>query len=115
MPSTGESAPRRRLGAVVFADIANYTGLMGADEVGTWKAVKSRFEDFDQLAQKHHGEVLEVRGDGLFILFDSAVHAVSFAMELQTAMRTWNSEVLENRRSTLEKFSWTVSASVVIV
>jgi adenylate cyclase len=98
MPNDKDKAPRRRLGAVVFADIANYTGMMGADEIGTWIAVKSRFEDFNQLAKKHHGEVLEVRGDGLFVLFDSAVHAVSFAMELQTSMRAWNGDGPENKQ-----------------
>jgi adenylate cyclase len=98
MPNNRDNALRRRLGAVVFADISNYTGMMGADEVGTWVAVKSRFEDFNQLAQKHDGEVLEVRGDGLFSLFDSAIHAVSFAMELQARMRAWNASSPENQK-----------------
>ncbi len=98
MTSAGEQTPRRRLGAVLFADIANYTGMMGADEIGTWNAVKSRFEDFSELAKLNHGEVLEVRGDGLFILFDSAIHAVSFGMELQKRMKTWNADIAEDRQ-----------------
>jgi adenylate cyclase len=98
MPNAGDHTPRRRLGAVLFADIANYTGMMGADEIGTWNIVKSRFEDFNELAKLHHGEVLEVRGDGLFILFDSAIHAVSFGMELQKRMKIWNADIAEDRQ-----------------
>jgi adenylate cyclase len=98
MPNAGDQTPRRRLGAVLFADIANYTGMMSADEVGTWTAIRSRFQDFDTLAKQHHGDVLEVRGDGLFILFDSAIHAVSFGMELQKQMKIWNADIPEDRQ-----------------
>ena len=49
----------------MFADVANYTGLMGQDEIGTWSTAKSRFRDFNELAKLHYGDVLEVRGDGL--------------------------------------------------
>ncbi len=98
MPDVEDNTPRRRLGAVLFADIANYTGMMSADEIGTWNAVKSRFEDFNKLAKLHHGEVLEVRGDGLFILFDSAIHAVSFGMELQNRTKIWNADIAEDRQ-----------------
>jgi adenylate cyclase len=98
MPNAGDQTPRRRLGAVLFADIANYTGMMSADEVGTWTAIRSRFQDFDVLAKQHHGDVLEVRGDGLFILFDSAIYAVTFGMELQKQMKIWNADVPEDRQ-----------------
>jgi adenylate cyclase len=85
---------KRRLGAVVFADIVNYTGMMGADEVGTWAAVSSRFDELRQLAAAYRGDVLEVRGDGLFLLFDSAVDAVGFAMNLQERAGSWNSSAV---------------------
>jgi adenylate cyclase len=90
--------PKRRLGAVVFADIVNYTGMMGADEVGTWAAVSSRFDELRQLALTHRGDLLEVRGDGLFLLFDSAVEAVGFAMNLQEKAADWNTATLPGQQ-----------------
>jgi TolB-like protein/class 3 adenylate cyclase len=92
------SNPKRRLGAVLFADVANYTGLMGQDEIGTWSAAKSRFRDFNELAKLHYGDVLEVRGDGLFVLFDSAIHAVDFGMELQKKMKILNDNMPGDRQ-----------------
>ena len=89
---------KRRLGAILFADIANYTRLMGEDEVGTWLAVKPRILEFNELARKHHGEVLQVRGDGLFLIFDSAFNAVGFAMEVQKRMKTLNEGLPEDRQ-----------------
>ena len=93
-----DNNPKRRLGAVLFADVANYTGLMGEDEIGTWNAIKTRFTDFNELAKQHYGDVLEVRGDGLFVLFDSAVHAVGFGMELQKRMKILNEDTPEDRQ-----------------
>jgi adenylate cyclase len=74
-----QTAPKRRLGAILFADIADYARLMGQDEIGTWQAVKERIETFNERAESYGGRVLQIRGDGLFLLFDSAVDAVSFA------------------------------------
>jgi len=77
---------RRRLGAVLFADIANYSRLMGEDEIGTVLTVKTRFEILHEASARHHGDILQVRGDGAFLLFDSAVDAVTFALEIQKRM-----------------------------
>ncbi len=93
-----DSRPRHRLAAVLFADIANYTGLMGEDEIGTWSAAKSRFQDFRELAALHRGEVIELRGDGLFLLFDSAIHAVDFGMALQKRMKVLNEAISADRQ-----------------
>ncbi len=81
---------RRRLGAVLFADVANYSRLMGEDEVGTTLAVKRRLMTLHDVCARHHGDVLQVRGDGAFLLFDSAVNAVSFALEAQRLMEKEN-------------------------
>lgn len=97
MTKKGHSTPHRRLEAVLFADVADYTRLMGEDEVGTWRAVKNRIEIFQQLAGEYQGEVLQVRGDGLFLMFHSAVDAVSYAMEVQKRMQTLNEGLPEDR------------------
>ena len=88
---------RRRLGAVLFADVANYSRLMGEDEIGTVLAVKARLQVFYEISAVHHGDVLQVRGDGAFLLFDSAVDAVSFALEIQKAMARENAGVEPER------------------
>jgi adenylate cyclase len=98
MSNIHESNIRRRLSAILFADIANYTRLMGDDEVGTWRAAKPVIRNLNELAEQHHGKVLQVRGDGLFLLFDSAVDAVRFGVELQRQMRALNNGLEENRQ-----------------
>jgi class 3 adenylate cyclase len=83
MSNIDEPGIKRRISAILFADIANYTRLMGEDEVGTWRAAKPVIRNMNEMARQHQGRVLQVRGDGLFLLFDSAVDAVRFGMALQ--------------------------------
>jgi TolB-like protein/Flp pilus assembly protein TadD len=71
---------------------------MGDDEVGTWRAAKPVIRNLNELAKQHHGKVLQVRGDGLFLLFDSAVDAVLFGVELQRQMRALNNGLEEERQ-----------------
>ncbi len=95
MLTTLATGPKRRLGAILFADIANYARLMGEDEMGTWAAVRARITEFNALCTEHDGQVLEIRGDGLFLLFDSAYNAVSFAMTMQQRMKDMNRDLPE--------------------
>jgi adenylate cyclase len=74
---------KRRLAAIVFADVVSYSRMMGDDEVGTTLAVRSRLSEFSSLAKEHSGEVISTAGDGVFLLFDSAVDAVTFAVIAQ--------------------------------
>jgi adenylate cyclase len=90
--------PKRRLGAILFADIADYSRLMGEDEIGTWQAVRERIETFNEHAESYGGKVLQIRGDGLFLLFDSAVDAVSFAVDAQKRIRTLNQDLAQDRQ-----------------
>lgn len=98
MSNMDDEGIRRRLSAILFADIANYTRLMGDDEVGTWRAAKPVIRNLNELASQYRGRVLQVRGDGLFLLFDSAVDAVRFGMELQRQMRVLNASLSEERQ-----------------
>ncbi len=98
MANRDQVSPRRRLGAILFADIADYSRLMGEDELGTWKAVRERIATFNERAGSYGGKVLQIRGDGLFLLFDSAVDAVGFAIDAQKRMKALNQALAAERQ-----------------
>ena len=67
----------RRLAAILAADVAGYSRLMGADEEGTLAALKAiRRELSDPKVKEHHGRIVKTTGDGLLIEFASVVDAV---------------------------------------
>jgi adenylate cyclase len=77
----------RRLAAVLAADVAGYSRLMGADEVGTLTALKAvRREVVDPAIAFHRGRIVKTTGDGVLVEFASAVDAVSCAVEVQARM-----------------------------
>jgi TolB-like protein/class 3 adenylate cyclase/Flp pilus assembly protein TadD len=88
--SPAQAGLTRRLGAILFADIAGYSRFMGEDEVGTLIAVKARIEILQETCATYHGQLLQVRGDGALMLFDSAVNAVSFALHVQDRIEREN-------------------------
>ena len=72
----------RRLAAVLAADVAGYSRLMGGDEEGTLarlKAVRKAF--FDPAIASHRGRIVKTTGDGVLVEFASAVDAVRGAVE----------------------------------
>jgi len=89
---------RRRLGAILFADVAGYSSLMGEDESATHDAIKGHLQTLQQLSARYEGRILQVRGDGVFALFDSVVMAVRFSMDFQNAVAVANQSVPEKRR-----------------
>ena len=97
-----EQAPRRRLAAILAADVAGYSQMMQSDEAGTLAALKARRTDILQpLVAKHHGRVVKVMGDGVLVEFVSAVDAVTCATELQDAMAVANTGLPEERQIVL--------------
>ncbi|MET3844079.1 adenylate/guanylate cyclase domain-containing protein [Bradyrhizobium sp. OAE829] len=83
----------RRLAAVLAADVAGYSRLMGADEVGTLQALKRlRREIVDPAIASHKGRIVKTTGDGLLVEFASAVDAVTCAMAVQGQMAERESE-----------------------
>src|SRR5262249_873818 len=77
----------RRLAAVLAADVAGYSRLMGADEVGTLAALKAiRREIFNPVIAEHKGRIVKTTGDGMLVEFASAVDAVTCAMSVQAKM-----------------------------
>lgn len=81
----------RRLAAVLAADVAGYSRLMGADERGTLEALKAhRREVFDPAIANHNGRIVKTTGDGMLVEFASAVDAVTCAMAVQGQMTERN-------------------------
>ena len=82
-----EARVERRLAAILAADIAGYSRLMGADEVGTLAALKAhRREIVDPAIAAHHGRIVRTTGDGMLVEFASAVDAVTCAVAVQEKM-----------------------------
>src|SRR5215467_6499548 len=89
----------RRLAAVLAADIAGYSRLMGADEEGTLATLKAiRRELGDPKIEEHRGRIVKTTGDGLLVEFASVVDAVRCAVEIQQAMAERNADVPAERR-----------------
>ena len=94
-----ESRTTRRLAAILAADVAGYSRLMGADEEGTLAALKGhRRELIDPLIAQHQGRVVKTTGDGLLIEFASIVDAVRCAVVMQQGMEDRNANVNESQR-----------------
>jgi adenylate cyclase len=90
---------QRRLAAIVSADVAGYSRLMGQDESGTLAALKAfRREVVDPTITSHGGRIVKTTGDGLLLEFPSVVNAVRCAVEVQTAMADRTAGIPENRR-----------------
>ena len=90
---------QRRLAAIVSADVAGYSRLMGRDESGTLADLKSiRQEVVDPAIAAHGGRIVKTTGDGLLLEFPSVVNAVRCAVEVQTAMADRTAEVPEDQR-----------------
>ena len=78
---------QRRLAVIAFADVAGFSSLMEMDDVQTiikWKTL--RVELLEPKIAEHHGNLLQVMGDGLLIEFRSAVDAVQWAHDIQRAI-----------------------------
>jgi adenylate cyclase len=88
----------RRLAAIVAADIAGYSRLMGADEVGTVQALREHRSAADPLIAQCGGRIVKTTGDGLLIEFGSVVGAVECALALQRLAATRNAGVRDERR-----------------
>jgi adenylate cyclase len=88
----------RRLAAILAADVAGYSRLMGADEVGTAQALRAHRSAADPLIAQHGGRIVKTTGDGFLIEFDSVVGAVECALALQRLAAERNAGVRSERR-----------------
>ena len=89
----------RRLAAILAADVAGYSRLMGADEEGTHERLKAHLVELvDPKIQEHRGRTVKNTGDGLLAEFASVVDAVRCAAEVQHGMIDREPEVPDERR-----------------
>jgi adenylate cyclase len=94
-----EARVERRLAAILAADVAEYSRLMGVDEEGTLTALKAhRRELIDPLLTQHHGRIFKTTGDGILIEFASVIDAVRCAVVIQQGMEERNTSVAQSRR-----------------
>jgi len=88
----------RRLAAIVAADVAGFSRLMGFDEVGTARTLRENRKFTDALVAKHGGRLVKSTGDGVLLEFPSVVDAVECAVAVQAVMAERNQGVPLDRR-----------------
>lgn len=94
-----EERVQRRLAAILAADVAGYSRLMGADEEGTLSALKAhRRELIDPAIAAQGGRIVKTTGDGALVEFSSVVDAVRCAVDIQRAMAQRNAAIPGDRR-----------------
>ncbi|ESY65258.1 hypothetical protein X742_23270 [Mesorhizobium sp. LNHC232B00] len=94
-----EGRVQRRLAAILAADVAGYTRLIGKDEVGTLDALKEIRDGLvDPKIAEHKGRIFKTTGDGVLAEFPSVVNAVACAVDIQRAMLGRNADLSEDRK-----------------
>jgi TolB-like protein/class 3 adenylate cyclase/Flp pilus assembly protein TadD len=89
---------KRKLAAILSADVKGYSRLMGKDEAGTIHTLNAYEEVMAGLIQHHHGRVVDAPGDNLLAEFASVVDAVQCAVEIQKELKARNADLPEDRR-----------------
>lgn len=89
---------KRRLAAILAADIAGYSRLMHGDEAATVRDLKSHQSVILPLIGRHGGQIIDTAGDGILAEFPSVIGATECAVEIQAVMAKRNEEVPESRR-----------------
>jgi adenylate cyclase len=95
LPRTGPM--ERRLAAIVCADIAGYSRMMGADEAGTHASFKAHRSAIYPIILNHGGRLVKNTGDGFLVEFPSIVGAIEAAIEMQTVMAERNHHLPADR------------------
>jgi TolB-like protein/class 3 adenylate cyclase/Tfp pilus assembly protein PilF len=93
-----EPSTKRRLSAILAADIAGYSRLMGQDEAATVRDLKGHQAVILPLVGRHGGRIIDTAGDGILAEFPSVIGATACAVEIQTVMAARNEDVPEHRR-----------------
>lgn len=89
---------KRKLTAILSADVKGYSRLMGEDEKETVRTLNTYKEVMFSLIRHHHGRVVDAPGDNVLAEFASVVEAIECAVEIQKELKTRNADLLENRR-----------------
>lgn len=94
----GHENIKRKLTAVMHADVKGYSRLMSEDEESTVKTLAEYRQELHRLTGEHHGRVVDTAGDGFLLEFASVVDAINCAVELQTIFKGKNLELPQDRR-----------------
>jgi adenylate cyclase len=89
---------KRKLTAILSADVKGYSRLMGDDDQATVRSITAFREVFTQLVQKHRGRVVDSPGDNILAEFASVIDAVGSAVEIQEELRVRNAELPDERK-----------------
>ncbi len=79
---------RRHLVAILAADAVGYSRLMGSDEIGTVKALDAARTVFRNQIERNQGRIVDMAGDSVLAMFDSAIGAVNAALAVQDSLAT---------------------------
>jgi len=99
--STGgvkDTKVQRRLAAILAADIAGYSALMGADEEGTVRNLKAHQAIILPMIGEHGGRIIDTAGDGILAEFASVLGAVKCALAIQKTMAERNAAIDPGKR-----------------
>ena len=89
---------KRKLAAILSADVQGYSRLMGEDEEGTIRTLKAYLEVISGFIQQHRGRLVATGGDSVLAEFASVVDAVRCAVGIQEELKERNKDIAENRR-----------------
>jgi len=89
---------KRKLTAILSADVKGYSRLMGEDDQATVRTITAYREVFTEVVQKHRGRVVDSPGDNILSEFASVIDAVSSAVEIQEELRVRNAELPDERK-----------------
>ena len=89
---------KRKLAAILSADVAGYSRLMDNNEVYTVRTLQAYQKIISDLTEQHNGRVVDSPGDNVMAEFTSVVDAVQCSVEIQQVLKSKNDELTENRR-----------------
>jgi len=89
---------KRKLTAILSADVEGYSRLMGEDDEATVRTITAYRKVITEVVQKHRGRVVDSPGDNVLAEFASVIDAVSSAVEIQEEIRVRNAELTEDRK-----------------
>src|SRR5215471_18879831 len=88
----------RKLTAILCADVAGYSRMMGQDEAATLATLTTYRKIIDSLIEQHRGRFVNSAGDSVLAEFASVVNAVECATNIQTALKAENASLPTNRQ-----------------
>ncbi|MFH1351402.1 MAG: adenylate/guanylate cyclase domain-containing protein [Pseudomonadota bacterium] len=93
-----ENRAKRKLSAILSADVKGYSRLMEENELATVRTLEAYREMIAEVIRNYSGRVVDSPGDNLLAEFTSVVDAVESAVEIQNELKSKNTELTENRR-----------------